>query len=56
MASHNFVDSPSPFAPIKELQDFLRQWEDHPQAQTDYVLQLQLQQTREALPRRKATS
>jgi hypothetical protein len=43
------VDSPTPFGPTKELQDFLAQWENHPQAQWDPALQGDLKAVRQWL-------
>ncbi len=48
MTEQVLIDSPSPFAPRKELQAFLDQWEHSPQASQPGV-RLQIRQVRQAL-------
>jgi len=43
------VDTPSPFAPTKELQDFLAEWENSPEAQWSPDLLYSLRAVREYL-------
>ena len=47
------IDSPSPFAPTKQLRDFLAEWEGTEEAKKDPILRLQLRQVREALADRQ---
>jgi hypothetical protein len=50
------IEAPSPFAPTKELQDFLARWKDSSQAKWDPALQSQLKTASEGLLGRKDAS
>ena len=50
------IDTPTPFASTKELQDFLGRWEGTSEAQSLALLQMDLSMSREELARRAGKS